>query len=127
MRVRMRKEIAKLHSAIGTSMIYVTHDQIEAMTLGDRIAVMNQGRVQQIGHPLEIYDRPANLFVAHFIGSPEMNLIEGEIGAGDQGAVFACDGLVLPIPTGGAFRQPPSKKVVLGIRPEHLPLAHVTR
>src|SRR6187455_2242855 len=80
LRVQTRREIAKLHRDLGATMIYVTHDQVEAMTLGDRIVVMNAGRVQQVDAPLALYDRPANRFVAGFIGSPAMNFIEGAVG-----------------------------------------------
>ena len=120
MRVHMREEIAKLHAATGTSTIYVTHDQIEAMTLGDRIAVMKDGRIQQIGRPLDIYDHPANMFVANFIGSPEMNLIEGELGTETGRATFAGDGFSLVLPESRTFQHPAGRRIVLGLRPEHL-------
>lgn len=114
LRVRMREEIARLHQDVGTSMVYVTHDQVEAMTLANRIVIMRDGHVQQIGAPLEVYDRPANLFVAGFIGSPEMNLIEGRIESGH----FVAGSLRVALPTGTQA----SGEVVLGIRPEHLAL-----
>ena len=121
MRVHMREEIAKLHAATGTSTIYVTHDQIEAMTLGDRIAVMKDGRIQQIGKPLDIYDHPANMFVANFIGSPEMNLVEGELGTATGGApTFVADGFSLALRDARPFRHPSGRRIVLGLRPEHL-------
>ena len=120
MRVRMREEIAKLHNATGTSMIYVTHDQIEAMTLGDRIAVMKDGRVQQIGRPLEIYDHPVNMFVANFIGSPEMNLVDGRFESGADGIRLVCDGFAMTMPEQLLSRRPQSDRIVLGLRPEHL-------
>ena len=120
MRVRMREEIGKLHSATGTSMIYVTHDQIEAMTLGDRIAVMKDGRVQQIGRPLEIYDHPVNMFVANFIGSPEMNLVEGHLEGSADGLQVVCDGFALTVPERLLSRRPQSDRVAIGLRPEHL-------
>jgi len=120
MRVRMREEIGKLHAATGSSMIYVTHDQIEAMTLGDRIAVMKDGRVQQVGPPLELYDRPANIFVASFIGSPEMNLIDGEIVQSDGAASVVSNGLSIALPKAAATRLPEARNVVVGMRPEHL-------
>ena len=123
MRVRMREEIAKLHSATGSSMIYVTHDQIEAMTLGDRIAVMNEGRAQQVGPPLELYDRPANLFVASFIGSPEMNLIDGELALKSKTASFVCDGFSVPVRKEAEARGAAGRKVTAGIRPEHIAIA----
>ena len=120
MRVHMREEIAKLHAATGTSTVYVTHDQIEAMTLGDRIAVMKDGRIQQIGRPLDIYDHPANMFVANFIGSPEMNLVEGELGNEAGGPTFVGSGFSLDLSDARAFRHPPGRRIVLGLRPEHL-------
>ena len=120
MRVRMREEIGKLHSATGTSMVYVTHDQIEAMTLGDRIAVMKDGRVQQIGRPLEIYDHPVNMFVANFIGSPEMNMIEGRLDSDAGGIRAVCDGFALALPERLLSRPPQSDRIVVGLRPEHL-------
>ena len=122
MRVRMREEIAKLHTATGSSMIYVTHDQIEAMTLGDRIAVMSAGQVQQVGPPLELYDRPANLFVASFIGSPEMNLMDGKTASIDGVASVVCDGLSLPVSEQVNRTAPAGRNVVAGIRPEHVDL-----
>ncbi len=123
MRVHMREEIGKLHGATGNSMIYVTHDQIEAMTLGDRIAVMKNGTVQQIGKPLEIYDRPANTFVANFIGSPEMNLLDGELQLTDSRAVVLCQGARLALPEQAEYQKPGGGKVIIGLRPEHLSLA----
>ena len=123
MRVRMREEIAKLHSATGSSMIYVTHDQIEAMTLGDRIAVMRDGRVQQVGPPLELYDRPANVFVASFIGSPEMNLIDGELTQKGKAASFACDGFSVPLSSEMTAKASAGRKVTAGVRPEHFAYA----
>ncbi len=113
LRVSMRAEIKHLQRELGITTIYVTHDQIEAMTLADRIAVMYQGSVQQLGTPEEIYNTPANLFVAGFIGSPPMNLIEGEI----EGGTFRAAGFAVPL-TG---KQATSRsKVVLGIRPEDI-------
>ena len=120
MRVHMREEIAKLHAATGTSTIYVTHDQIEAMTLGDRIAVMKDGRIQQIGRPLDIYDHPANMFVANFIGSPEMNLIEGELATEGGSPTFVGNGFSLDLPESRPFRHPEGRRIVLGVRPEHV-------
>ena len=118
LRVQMRTEIKALHQRLRNTIIYVTHDQIEAMTMADRIVVMNAGRVEQIGKPQDVYDRPANLFVAGFIGSPGMNFIEGVVGRGEQGALLACDdGSTLPIADGGPT---PGRRVTLGIRPEHI-------
>ena len=128
LRVRMRDEIAKLHQQIGTSMIYVTHDQVEAMTLGDRIVVMRDGVVQQVGSPLEVYDRPANRFVAGFIGSPEMNFVEGRLSAEDGEPTFRAGTLAVPLQGAAAEAvRPeaahPGAAVVLGIRPEHISIA----
>src|SRR6218665_4000003 len=95
LRVVMRGEIKGLHQRLGVTTVYVTHDQVEAMTMADKIVVMNGGRVEQIGAPLDLYDRPANLFVAGFIGSPAMNLIGGTITADG----FVADGITLPLPT----------------------------
>lgn len=115
LRVRMREEIARLHHEVGTSMVYVTHDQVEAMTLANRIVIMRDGHVQQVGAPLEVYDRPVNLFVAGFIGSPEMNLIEGHIANG----CFESGGLRIAVPE---TMKAADGDVVLGIRPEHIAL-----
>jgi multiple sugar transport system ATP-binding protein len=124
LRVDMRTEIKKLHQRIGKTTIYVTHDQVEAMTLASRIAVMHQGEVQQFADPDTVYNRPANTFVAGFMGSPSMNFIDAEItSAGGAPAVnFPLSGggvASLPLHNGVAGRAP-SKKVILGIRPEHL-------
>ena len=116
LRVQMRSEIRTLQRRFGTTSIYVTHDQLEAMTMSDRIVVLNSGRVEQSGAPLEVYDRPANLFVATFIGSPRMNLINARIERGSTGAELHFGDVA--IPAGVAFRQPAD--VVLGVRPEHL-------
>jgi multiple sugar transport system ATP-binding protein len=122
LRVEMRSEIKLMHHRLGTTIVYVTHDQIEAMTLGDRIAVMKDGLIQQFGAPHEIYDNPANLFVAGFIGSPSMNFLKGPLVAAGAGAGFAlkhADAVhMLPLP------QVPlalvGKEVILGIRPEQI-------
>jgi multiple sugar transport system ATP-binding protein len=119
LRGQMRKEIAALHRQLGTTSIYVTHDQTEAMTLGDRIVVMNGGRVEQVGPPMELYRRPANRFVAGFLGSPPMNFIPGRIERGEGGLAFAAVGGGLRIPFGAGTRAPAGERaVVLGIRPE---------
>jgi len=123
LRVQMRAELSKLHKRLGTTVVYVTHDQVEAMTMGDRIAVLEAGRLQQAGAPLEVYERPANVFVAGFIGTPPMNLLEGAIS--DDGATLQGDGFALPLPD--AYRRLPAIKaatpVVVGIRPEDIFLA----
>ncbi|PRX37237.1 multiple sugar transport system ATP-binding protein [Meinhardsimonia xiamenensis] len=121
LRVQMRAEIRELHQRLRTTTVYVTHDQIEAMTMADRIVVMNAGHIEQIGAPLELYDRPANRFVAGFIGSPSMNFIGARI-AGEGGAPVAdIGGVNLPLEPGPGIE--PGREVVLGIRPEHLQLA----
>ncbi len=126
LRVQMRREIAALHHRLAATMVYVTHDQTEAMTLGDRVVVLNAGRVQQIGTPLELYDRPANLFVAGFIGSPAMNLIPGRIERDGAPRFTAAEGgleVPLPAPLAQAARAAGADEVVLGIRPEAIALA----
>ncbi|MCA1441422.1 sn-glycerol-3-phosphate ABC transporter ATP-binding protein UgpC [Ensifer sp. IC4062] len=116
LRVTMRAEIKDLHQRLKTTTVYVTHDQIEAMTMADRIVVMRGGAVEQIGKPLELYDRPANTFVATFIGSPAMNLFEGSIGDGQ----FVTDGGArLPLPAGYSVHAVRT----YGVRPEHLALS----
>jgi multiple sugar transport system ATP-binding protein len=120
LRVQMRTEIKELHQRLKTTTVYVTHDQIEAMTMADKIVVMNGGRVEQIGAPLDLYDRPANLFVAGFIGSPSINLIEGRQGP----AGFATGhGRALPLPA-NASAATQERAVIYGIRPEHFRLAN---
>lgn len=125
LRVEMRTEIKELHHRMGTTIVYVTHDQIEAMTLGDRIAVMKDGEVHQFGSPQEVYDNPANLFVAGFMGSPSMNFIPAEVVQGDCGLGLHMKGeagaFVLPVP-GKADALAPwlGKRVTLGIRPEQI-------
>ena len=126
LRVQMRVELKKLHERLGTTAIYVTHDQVEAMTLGDRVVVMRDGRVQQVGDPLELYNQPANLFVAGFIGSPAMNFATVRI-ASENGALWATsEGIRLKLPEALAERLGPSsgKEVTLGIRPEDLRIAN---
>ncbi len=120
LRVQMRAEIRELHQRLKTTTVYVTHDQIEAMTMADKIVVMRDGRIAQIGAPLELYDRPANLFVAGFIGSPAMNLIDGEIAPDHR---FAAETFSLPLPAHPDVSK--GRKVTLGFRPEHLQIAGV--
>jgi multiple sugar transport system ATP-binding protein len=121
LRVQMRTEIKELHQRLKTTSVYVTHDQIEAMTMADRIVVMHDGVVEQVGEPLDLYDQPANLFVAGFIGSPAMNFINATIKRnGGAPSAVAPDGTVLPLPTHAGGRD--GQKVVYGIRPEHLDL-----
>ncbi len=118
LRVTMRVEIKELHQRLGTTIVYVTHDQIEAMTMADKIVVMRDGRVEQIGSPLDLYDNPENTFVAGFIGSPSMNFVHGKIASEDGRKVFASDGgLKLPMPETTAQE---GQDVTYGIRPEHI-------
>jgi multiple sugar transport system ATP-binding protein len=127
MRVSMRAELAKLHARLGATMIYVTHDQVEAMTMGDRICVMRGGEIMQVAEPLELYHRPANTYVAGFIGSPPMNLIRGRVVRRESGWWFTesaeASPLSLPIPVALAERAPATGEVVLGLRPEDITLA----
>jgi multiple sugar transport system ATP-binding protein len=119
LRINTRIEIAKLHRELKATTIYVTHDQVEAMTLASKIVVINEGRIEQVGTPLNLYHRPANLFVAGFIGSPKMNFIEGTIAAaGAEGLTVAAAGgqVVLPVKQSAAK---PGDTVTIGIRPEH--------
>jgi multiple sugar transport system ATP-binding protein len=115
LRVQMRAEIKELHQRLKVTTVYVTHDQIEAMTMADKIVVMNGGNIEQMGRPLDLYDRPANLFVAGFIGSPAMNLLKGTV---SNGALRMEDGTAWPLPTNGA--APKEGPAVYGVRPEHL-------
>lgn len=124
LRVQMRTELAKLHQKLGATMIYVTHDQTEAMTMADRIVVLRAGVIEQVGTPLELYERPVNAFVAGFLGSPKMNLVRGKVSSSDKGRA------VLAIGGAGSltgFSKPGSlshgDEVSVGIRPEHLQLA----
>jgi multiple sugar transport system ATP-binding protein len=120
LRNELRIEIKRLHQEIGNTMIYVTHDQVEAMTLADRIAVMNSGVIQQVATPRDIYHKPMNMFVAGFIGSPAMNMIEGTIAPRDGSADFHCEAGAVDL-TRYDFSAPPSAgEAVLGIRPEQI-------
>jgi multiple sugar transport system ATP-binding protein len=118
LRVQMRAEIRELHQRLKTTTVYVTHDQIEAMTMADKIVVMRDGRISQVGAPLDLYDRPANLFVAGFIGSPSMNLIEGEM---TQGGQFKAETFTLTLPANPNLSV--GRRVTFGFRPEHLHLS----
>ena len=121
LRVAMRGEIKELHQRLKTTSIYVTHDQIEAMTMGDKIVVMRDGRIEQTGSPLELYDHPANQFVAGFIGSPAMNFLPGTLRrAGGQASVELTDGTTLAAPVHAAGQD--GQAVIYGTRPEHLSL-----
>ena len=126
LRVQMRREIAYLHRDLAATMIYVTHDQVEAMTLGDRIVVMNEGRMQQVDSPLALYDRPANRFVAGFIGSPAMNFIEGSIGVppssvagrSEAGEWFVTADGVFTVPLPESVTPTRGSRLIFGVRPE---------
>jgi len=112
LRVQMRAEITRLQQTLGTTSVYVTHDQVEAMTMGSRIAVMREGKIQQLGTPLEVYDKPANVFVAQFIGTPPMNLFRGTVANG----ALRTSSFSLPLP----FAVEDGREVIAGVRPEHL-------
>ena len=120
LRVHMRTELKRLHHNFRSTMVYVTHDQVEAMTMADRIVIMNRGEICQVGTPLEVYDRPASRFVASFIGTPPMNFFEGQLQAGADGAAILLKGdLRLPIPRRDLTAHE-GRTVVLGVRPEHV-------
>ena len=124
LRTQMRTEITKLHKELGTTFVYVTHDQTEAMTMGDRIVVMRDGIIQQVDKPQTLYEKPANLFVAGFIGSPQMNFIDAVVHKTDDGFAVAFEDIVLPIPKAKLAQMDTAeldgKAVVLGIRPENI-------
>ena len=122
LRIEMRTEIKLLHRRLQTTVVYVTHDQVEAMTMADRVVVMNQGRIEQAADPITLYERPSNLFVAAFIGAPSMNFIHGMLVAADGGLTFRADGdVAIPLPSArlGRLQAAAGQQVVLGIRPEH--------
>ena len=121
LRASMRTEIARLHRSLGATMVYVTHDQVEAMTLGQRIVVMRDGEVQQIDTPMALYHAPANVFVATFLGSPAMNLLRGRLASGEGGALLTlADGRAVPLPGLAAAPAWSGRDVDVGVRPEHL-------
>src|SRR5947209_11641748 len=122
LRVQTRAEISKLHQRLKTTFVYVTHDQTEAMTMGDRIAVMKDGFLQQIDAPQILYDYPTNTFVAGFIGSPAMNMMPGQLQQSDGAVTFAAPGVNVPLPDAisGPARQQNGGNVILGVRPEHI-------
>jgi multiple sugar transport system ATP-binding protein len=127
LRVQMRAEVQRIQRRINVATLYVTHDQVEAMTMGDRVAVMRSGTLQQVDHPQTLYDHPDNVFVAAFIGSPAMNLYEATMS--DDARAVKLGSQTLPLPDDLFDARPGltrygSKKVVLGVRPEHLPAAH---
>src|SRR5690349_15806517 len=128
LRVQTRAEIARLHQRLQTTIVYVTHDQVEAMTMGQRIAVMSEGLLQQVGSPQILYDSPINRFVAGFIGSPSMNFVEATVdGTGDGATLKGPGDFSIPVPA--RYRQSmdtSGRKVTVGFRPEHLELAEIT-
>ncbi|WP_148714863.1 ABC transporter ATP-binding protein [Chitinolyticbacter meiyuanensis] len=124
LRLNMRVELSKLHQDLKTTMIYVTHDQVEAMTLADRIVVFNAGIIQQVGSPLELYENPSNLFVAGFLGSPKMNLLDASVVASDNRSATVRLPKGIAVKAGvDAGRAKANDRVTLGIRPEHIQLA----
>ncbi|MBP1849434.1 ABC transporter ATP-binding protein [Rhizobium halophytocola] len=122
LREQMRAEIKRMHGDLGATSIYVTHDQIEAMTLADRIVAMHGGVVQQVGSPLDLYDRPANLFVAGFIGSPAMNFLKGRYHGAGENSEITLNGGGLSVPVGARDGMEEAGVATIGIRPEHLAL-----
>jgi multiple sugar transport system ATP-binding protein len=120
LRVQMRAEIKKLHKRLEVTSIYVTHDQVEAMTMGDRLAILNDGILQQVGAPLEVYERPANLFVANFIGTPPMNFVRCRVD--EDGALLSAASFALPSPPAAlaALAARAGKTVIVGVRPENI-------
>ncbi|GAB3256788.1 ABC transporter ATP-binding protein [Chitinimonas naiadis] len=123
LRAELRREIKQLHKRLASTMIYVTHDQVEAMTLASRIAVMKEGRIQQLGAPADVYAKPANRFVAGFLGSPGMNFIDGTLQGRDGGWLFEAPDFILPLGD-YPFLSPPQsgQAITLGVRPEHINL-----
>ncbi|RIX98215.1 sn-glycerol-3-phosphate ABC transporter ATP-binding protein UgpC [Aureimonas flava] len=123
LRIEMRTEIKALHRRLATTIVYVTHDQIEAMTMADRVVVMNGGRIEQAADPITLYEKPDNLFVAAFIGAPSMNFLEGTVRRVDSGFAFCADGdveLRLPEERAAQSARAEGQRIVLGIRPEHV-------
>jgi multiple sugar transport system ATP-binding protein len=123
LRIEMRTEIKALHRRLAKTIVYVTHDQVEAMTMADRVVVMNRGRIEQAADPITIYEKPSNLFVAGFMGAPSMNFLHGEIAARDGALVFSePSGTVLKLPKSreATYAGSVGKPVVLGVRPDHV-------
>ena len=126
LRTQMRAEIKRLHRRLAATSIYVTHDQVEAMTLADRIVVMHEGRIEQIGTPMELFLNPANTFVAAFLGSPPMNMVKAQVAAGERGPVAEFGGQRLALAHLPSLRDAVGREVVLGIRPEFVAVADDT-
>ena len=118
LRAQTRIELVELHKRVGTTVVYVTHDQVEAMTMATRVAIMSMGQLQQVGTPQEVYERPINTFVAQFIGTPPMNCVRGQVSA--DGARVDVVGGSLPVPSGLSAAPSPGAEVIVGVRPEHL-------
>ncbi len=125
LRVQTRAELIELQRRLEATIVYVTHDQVEAMTMGDRIAILNEGRLQQLGPPQNVYATPANLFVARFIGNPPMNTIKGPVHRDGDGIAVSLAGAMVPVPgeLGAAVAASGADEVVVGVRPEHLRIA----
>jgi multiple sugar transport system ATP-binding protein len=133
LRAQTRLELVDLHRRVETTVVYVTHDQVEAMTMADRIAIMESGRLQQVGTPQEVYEAPANRFVAQFIGTPPMNTLEGTFTSNGGGPAIEVGDSRFPVPAGLDARLEEGHKLIVGVRPEHLevaeggPIAHAVR
>lgn len=125
LRTQMRAEIKRLHKRLGVTSIYVTHDQVEAMTLADRIVVMNQGNIEQIGTPMELFNNPANRFVAGFIGSPPMNQLHGFLKADDTGPLAQVGRMKVRLPKLKSLQNDVGRPIILGIRPEHVTVSEI--
>ncbi len=123
LRTQMRAEIKRLHKRLGVTSIYVTHDQVEAMTLADRIVVMRDGYIEQVGTPMELFNNPVNTFVAGFIGSPPMNQITADLIGGDDAPAAMMNGAKIALPKLEALRNSEGRKIVVGVRPEHISIA----
>jgi len=119
LRVQMRAEISRIQREVGATTIYVTHDQVEAMTMGDRVAVLRKGHLQQVDEPQTLFDSPTNLFVASFIGSPEMNMLEAEVERAGDGIALRLGANVLPVPSSALLASRVGEQIAVGIRPEY--------
>ncbi|MFP3901554.1 MAG: ABC transporter ATP-binding protein [Acidimicrobiia bacterium] len=123
LRAATRLELVDLHRRIATTVVYVTHDQVEAMTMADRTAILSEGRLQQVGTPQEVYERPANVFVAQFIGTPPMNTLPATVAGGNGEAAVVAGDSRFPLPPGLSSRLDAGRPVILGVRPEHLEIS----
>ncbi|SFR53195.1 carbohydrate ABC transporter ATP-binding protein, CUT1 family (TC 3.A.1.1.-) [Yoonia tamlensis] len=125
LRTQMRAEIKRLHKRLGVTSVYVTHDQVEAMTLADRIVVMCDGRIEQIGTPMDLFNNPINTFVAGFIGSPPMNQIDAKLTYDDKGPLADIDGVAVRLPALPELKHNEGRKIVVGMRPEHMSITPI--